>query len=839
MSCKKVFLLLAAVMMSMTSFAQMSEDKIIEYIAEQQEKGVPQEQIVRDLNKRGVTLKQLQQIRSKYEKRKSTGMIGRTLSDGTTSNVSRARQQRAMENNPKYADGKTLNMLQTENDMNRYAKATDSERYDMMYEESMFLFTDSLALLAESLKHKEKEIFGHNLFKNDNLTFEPSLNLATPKNYVLGPGDEVIIDIWGASQTTIQETISPDGNIVVENIGPVYLGGLTVQEADKYIKNVFSQIYSGLDAEENNSFIQLSLGQNRSILVNVMGEVTNPGTYQMSSFGTVFNALYLAGGVSEIGTLRSVKVYRDNRQIASLDLYDYLMKGNTGSDIRLEDNDVVVVSPISCLVNIDGRVRRPMYYEMTGDESLADLLDFAGGMASDAYRKDVRVTRMGDVKRSIYTVSKDNLASFRMEDGDSVYVDSILISYSNMAEVRGAVNRPGMFEVGNGINTITDLINTAGGIREDAFLNRALLSRTNPDKTLTNKSIDLEGLLEGKVADETLRNNDVLFIPSLFDVREEPTFSVFGEVQFPGVYEYADNTHIEDIILQAGGLTDAASISKVDVVRRTRDRSSLENNQTLSETFSFSISEGLKVNDQSFVLEPFDEVYVRKSPGYASNNRVSVEGEVIFPGYYYLSSKGERLSDLVQRAGLFTAEAYPSGARLERVMTEDERLRLKDITNLLSKNDSTSIETVDLATTFYVGINLQAAINEPGGQEDILLRDGDRLIVPEFSNTVKMNGQVMYSNTVPFVKGRNLKYYINKAGGYSEDARRSRAYVIYMNGTVTKAKKYSNRLVQPGCEIIVPSKSEHEGMSTSEILSLSSTSASLATVVIALLNLFR
>ncbi len=832
----KLLLILALSLGTVAASAQMSEDKIIEYIAEQQEKGVPQEQIAKDLVSRGVSIQQLQQLRAKYEKRSSTGIIGNTVQTQKDRSRNSTNNSRGSINN-----SKTLNMVQSEEDMRLAKTASGDEFNQMFYDESDFLFPDSLSLMMQMFekKNRKKEIFGHNLFKSENIIFEPNPNISTPRNYLLGPGDEVIVDIWGASQTSIIETISPDGNIVVENIGPVYLSGMTVQEANKHLKNVFSQIYSGLDDGEGENNINLSLGQNRSIQVNVMGEVENPGTYQMSSFSTVFNALYLAGGVSEIGTLRAIKVYRSNRQISSVDLYDYLMNGNIDKDIRLEDNDVIVVSPINCLVAIGGRIRRPMLYEMQPDESLAKLIEYAGGFISDAYRKDVSVTRMGDVQRSIYTVRAQDFETFYVADGDSVGVDSIMVTYSNMAEVRGAVMRPGKFQVGESIRTVDDLIKAAGGFREDAFLTRALLNRTNPDKTMVNKALDLSKYPDGLAFDEEVRNNDVLYIPSLFDVRESPTFSVFGEVQFPGVYAYADNTHIEDVILQAGGLTDAASIAKVDVVRRSREKTSLNANENLSKTFSFSISENLAISDEAFVLEPFDEVYVRRSPGYASNRRVLVEGEVMFPGYYSLSTKEERLSDIVKRAGLFTTEAYPAGARLERTMTAEEKLRLKDMTKMLTKNDSTSMSAVDLATTFNVGIDLQAAVEEPGGEEDIFLRDGDRLIVPEFSNTVKMNGQVMYSNTIPFVDGKNLMYYIDKAGGYSEDARRNRAYVVYANGTVMRARKHSAKLVQPGCEIVVPAKSERERMSTSEILSLSSTSASLATVIIAMINLFK
>ena len=819
----------------MTAWGQMSDDKIIEYVQEQQAKGMTQEQIIYNLNRRGVTVQQLQRMRDKYEKQQSTGVLGNTVP--TQEQASRTRTQ-----------GGGLNQVRANEDFTddrrvvRDRRTIQNERLQNMYDESMFMFADSLYLLKMSLMPR-KEIYGHDIFKNRDLTFEPSANVATPQNYRLGPGDEVIIDIWGASQNTIQEVISPDGNIMVEGLGPVYLNGKTVQEADAYIKKVFSQIYSGLDGADSNSSIKLSLGQNRSILVNVMGDVENPGTYQMSSFATVFNAIYMAGGVSEIGSVRNIKLYHENKEIATIDMYDYIRNGKVQEDIRLSDNDVVIVSSHSLLVTIDGRIRRPMYYEMTKDETLDKLIDYAGGLESDAYRKDVRVIRMGDFQREIYTVTKEQQSGFKLMDGDSVYVDSIQVTFANMAEVRGAVFRPGQFQIDGSITTVKGLIEAAGGLKEDAFPTRALLSRTNPDKTLTNLSIDIKGLMEGTAQDEQLRNNDVLFIPSLFDIGEVKTFSVYGEVMFPGDYRYADNTSIEDLILQAGGLKEDASLSKVDVVRRSRDKQATAKSESLAETFSFSINEDLSIQDNDFRLEPYDEVYVRRSPGYSVNRRVIVEGEVTFPGYYSLATNTERLSDIMARVGDFSNEAYPEGARLERKMTDDERKRMRDIAEILSSNDSLALaRAVDKllsATTYDVGINLKEAMEKPGGNADIVLRDGDRIIIPVFTNTVRINGEVMYSNTTPFVKGKNLKFYIEKAGGFSEKAKKNKAYVVYMNGSVAKAKKRSSKLVQPGCEIVVPAKRERDGLKTTEILSLGSTSASLATVVLALMNLLK
>ncbi len=830
---RKLVLSFAFMLTGIMASAQMSDEKIIEYVQQQQAKGVSQEQIVYDLNRKGVTMQQLQRMRDKYEKQmQSGGTMGATIQTGAA--TSRTRNQ-----------GASLNLVQaaesSSNGIVVDSKTMEKERLQSMYDEAMFLFVDSVYLLRQSLLPQKKEIYGHEIFRSRSMTFEPSSNLATPLNYKLGPGDEVIIDIWGASQTTIQQVISPDGNIMVEDLGPVYLNGKTIQEADVYVRKTLSSIYSGLDGDDSN--IKLSLGQNRSVMVNVMGDVENPGTYQVSSFATVFNALYMAGGVNDMGSMRNIKLYRDNEEVAKVDMYDYIRNGKVQEDIRLNDNDVIVVSPLTLLVNIDGRIRRPMLYEMKEDETLADLIEYAGGLQSDAYRKDVRLVRMGDFQREIFTVSKQQQGSFKLMDGDSIYVDSIQVTYANMAEVRGAVFRPGMFQIGDDISTVRQLVQAAGGLKEDAFPTRALLNRTNPDKTQTNLSIDIKGVMDGTAQDETLRNNDVLFIPSLFDVGEVKTFSIYGQVLFPGDYHYADNTTIEDLILQAGGLREDASLSKVDVVRRNRDKEATEKTESLSETFSFSIDENLRIQDNDFRLMPYDEVYIRRSPGYATNRRVVVEGEVTFPGYYSLVTNNERLSDIMSRVGQFSLEAYPEGARLERKMTDDERIRMRDIAEILAAEDSialaSALNKLSTVSTYNVGINLKEAMEKPGGNADIVLRDGDRIIVPVFTNTVKINGEVMFTNTTPYVKGKSLKYYIDKAGGYSQKAKKNKAYVVYMNGSVSKAKKGASRMVQPGCEIVVPARRERDGLKATEILSLGSTSASLATVVLALMNLLK
>lgn len=806
--------------------AQMSEDRIIKFIAEQQQEGKSQEQIVFELSRRGVTVQQLQAIRAKYDKQKSTGVIGETLLE--ENRVNRARTQNG-----------SLGYMDLNNPNEQTAPLTQEERLQELYNESMFLFADSIYLLKQSLMPLTREIYGHNIFKNKNLTFSPSLNISTPTNYKLGPGDEVIIDIWGASQMTVQQTISPDGNIVVENLGPIYLNGLTVEEANGQIKRQFSQIYAGLSDENATSHINLSLGQVRSIQVNVMGEVENPGTYTLSAFATVFNALYMAGGVSDIGSMRDVKLYRNSVEIASVDIYEYMQSGVIKDDIRLTDNDVIIVPPYRSMVSIDGRIRRPMLYEMRPTESLQQLIDYAGGLLSDAFKRDLRIIRMGEFQREIYTVRSEEFNSFLLADGDSVYVDSILTTFDNMVEARGSFFRPGEFQLNEYTNSVGKLVEIAGGLKEEAFLTRAILSRTNSDKTLSNLAVDIDGIVKGDVADIELKRGDLLFVPSIFDIKEEPTLQIYGEVMFPGRYKYADNMQIEDLIILAGGMKMAASISKIDVIRKTLDNKSLIANDTLSTTYTFSVNEDLAIQDNSFLLMPYDEVYIRRSPGIVDVKKVMLDGEVLFPGYYSLTTNSERISDVISRAGMFTSEAYPLGARLERIMTDEERLRMKDLTKIIAANDSAALASLDMTTTFYVGIDLEAAINNPGGDEDIFLRDGDRIIVPAFTNTVKMNGEVMYSNTITYSEGKRLNYYVDKAGGYTQHAKKRKAYIVYMNGSVARARRFSTKLVQPGCEIVVPTKGEREGMTTPEIISLSSTSASLATVVLALINLFK
>ena len=706
---------------------------------------------------------------------------------------------------------------------------------------------DSTRLAQPSVEQKEdptQQIFGHNIFTNENLTFEPNVNVATPVDYRLGPGDEVIIDVWGASETTIRETISPEGSIHVSNLGPVYLSGKTVKEANAYLKEEFAKIYSGVSGNMPNTQVKLTLGQIRSIQVNVMGEVAVPGTYTLSAFASVFHALYRAGGVNEIGSLRSIRVVRGGSVVADLDVYDFIMKGNLKDDIRLEDGDVILVQPYQSLVQISGKVKRPMFYEMKEGETAALLIDFAGGFTGDAYKKAVRVIRKSGRELQVYNVDEQEFAAFPMDDGDQVSVDSVLQRFENRVEIRGAVYRAGLYQLDGGMNTVKQLIQKSEGVRGDAFLNRAILDREREDLEHEIIQVDVKGILNGTVADIPLQKNDVLYIPSIHDLKEEATLTIHGEVANPGTYLYSDNMTVEDLVLQAGGLLESASTTKVEVARRVKNPKSSQFSQVVGESFAFDLKDGFLTGEgsENFHLQPFDEVYIRKSPAYHKQQNVVVGGEVLFSGSYALSKKNERLSNLIEKAGGVTPDAYVRGARLIRQMTEDEKNRREATLRMArsgSGKDSISVDMLDLSDFYSVGINLEKALARPGGDDDLVLREGDMLYVPEYVSTVKINGAVMYPNTVTYKEGEDLKYYINQAGGFANNAKKKKAFVVYMNGTVSRLKTRNSKAIEPGCEIIVPSKDKRNRMSPAEILSIGTSTASLATMIATLVNLFK
>ena len=701
-------------------------------------------------------------------------------------------------------------------------KKNSSELFD--FEDEAWEQLDSIP----QKKNIKRVIFGHDIFNNKKLTFEPEMNIATPSDYKLGPGDAVFIDNWGASQKSISSTVSPEGELDSEGFGPIQGSGLTVAQANSRLKATIGSRYSG-------SNIKLSVGQTKTISVNVMGAVETPGTYTLSAFSTVFHALYMAGGVSEIGSLRDIRVFRNGRQISTVDIYDYILNGKLSGNIKLSSGDIIIVNPYECLVNITGKIKRPMFYEMKKNESVATLLKYAGGFAGDAYTKNLRLVRKAGGVKSVYTIDEFERTSFQLMDEDSVFVDSTLNRYSNMVEIKGAVFRPGMYQVDGNISTVRQLIERAGGMTEDAVTTRGIMHRMTKERSLQAVSLDLKGIMEHTSPDVSLQNEDVIYIPSNRERKLQRFLKITGEVQHPGEFDYAEGTTLEDLILRAGGLTDAASLIKIEVSRRIRNASATKAPLFVAKTYSFEMKDGFVVTGEpGFVLEPYDEIYVRKSPGYVGQEHVLVDGEVAFAGTYVLTRKNYRLSDLINAAGGINEQAYIGGAKLIRKMSEEEKKRYQTILTGALKNDSLTSK-LQVGDERYIGIDLAGAIAHPGSEQwDVVLQDGDHLIIPQQNNTVSINGEVLYPNTVTYKDGASLDYYIDQAGGYGEKARKKRVFAIQMNGTVTRVK--SAKDILPGCEIIVPMKKERKRMTFSEIMSLGSITATLGAVIATLVK---
>lgn len=826
-----IFLLMTA--SAAVAQSSMTDQQIIAFVLEEQEKGTSQQQIATQLLKRGVSIDQLKRVKQKYERQMSGGGLG--AKDITTDGKSRLRK-----NNAKKTDDGDVSQYRQKDGNRVKSNVYDETNLDLMdMQDELNSFVPDSAAIFERLLKQEKEsknkkkVFGHDIFNNEELSFEPNMNIATPSNYRLGAGDAVYIDIWGSSNNSFEGTITPDGTIQIEGYGPVSISGMTVEEANKKLRRE-------LGARYENSQIRLTVGQTKTIMVNVMGEVKAPGTYTLSAFASVFHALYMAGGINEIGTLRDIKVYRNNKLVSTVDVYDYILNGKLSGNVKLTDNDVIVVGPYDCLVNITGKVKRPMYYEMKKTESVGTLLQYAGGFTGDAYKKSIRLIRKAGTQYSVYNVGEFEMQDFHLSDDDSLSVDSILPRYSNMAEIKGAVFRPGMYQIGGQINSVRSLIEHAEGVTEQAFTARGVMHRMKADRTLEVLAVDVAGILDGKVADIPLRNEDVLYIPSKKELLAEQTLTIHGEVVYPGVYQFADNETVEDFILQAGGLKDAASVMKVDVSRRIVNPYATTASDTIAQTFSFKIKDGFVIDGQpGFVLKPYDEVYVRKSPGYSVQQNVKVEGEVMFSGTYTLAKKNQRLSEIIEQAGGLMPTAYAKGARLERIITPEERLRMETVIKMAKaqsgEQDSVNMKKLDLGYTYYVGINLDKALEEPGSNYDIVLREGDRIIIPEYSNTVKISGDVMYPNTVAYRKGKGIGYYVDQAGGWGNRAKKSRTYIIYMNGTVARAG-YKTK-PEPGCEIIVPSKPKANKMTPAEIMTIGTGTASIATMIATIANI--
>ena len=801
---KRIFILFSfALLVAGGAFAQaMSDDEVVAYVKSGLAQGKQKKTIYNELMVKGVSTTQLQRIKDKYEQQQSNAVANKGNNNVDTQRV-----------NPEQAEDKAPAQS---NDLN-----VDGPEGGI-------------------------KVFGRDIFRTANLTFEPSMNIATPVNYRLGPGDQLQIEVWGASEANITQKVTPDGYISIPNVGPINVNGLTVQAASNRIKAKLSQIYSGMASSNVNlsTNVKVSLGQIRTIQVNIMGEVARPGTYALSSFSTVFHALYKAGGMSRMGSLRNIKVVRGGRTVATVDVYDYIINGRSHSDIRLQEGDVILASPYEALVLIKGKVKRPMYYEMKSSESIRTLIGFAGGFSNDAYRGSVTVDRNNSKERTVATVDDMNFGVFKVKDGDVVSVGEILDRYDNRIEVKGAVYRPGYYELGKDIQTVRDLIQRADGLLEYAFTNRAVLHRENDDKTLEVIALNVKAILDGTEPDVTLQKNDVLFIPSKYDLESKGTLEIRGEVYNPNIFPFAANTKLEDLIIMAGGLTESASTVRVDVTRRIIDKKGTKKQKEIAKTYTFGVKEGFVVEgDPGFVLEPYDQVFVRRSPGYSEKINVSVAGEVEFEGDYALNVRNERLSDVIEKAGGLTEFAYIDGARLERQMTPEEYKQAQELmamvksNNQISGNDSIVVPTV--SRTYSVGINLKEIMENPHSAIDPVLQEGDVIVVPQYMNTVSVSGSVRKPNSVVYDPKMKLKDYINEAGGYAERARKSGTFILYPNGHIKELGRNAKaKDIVGGSKIIVPQKGRSQwNIATS--LSTVTTSVSMLAVSASLINAMK
>lgn len=794
----------------------MTDSQVIEYVQQALQQGKDQQTIAMELLSKGATQEQLLRLKSMYSGSSTSGSSSQA-GEGASSldSGTRARKTTAPNEAGTTGEGAAEDAGMWTNDM----KETMKKRQELKVSPS-----------------SENDVFGRNIFNIEKLTFQPNLSMATPENYRLGPGDEVIIDVWGASQNTMRLGISPDGYVNIANLGPVYLNNMTIKDARQLLKQELGKIYA--DSANN---IQVTLGNIRTIQVNVMGEVMAPGTYALSSLSTVFHALYVAGGVSDIGSLRNVQVARAGKTIARLDVYEYIMKGQIQDDIRLQDGDVVIVPTYEELVKITGKVKRPMFYEMKHGESAATLLKYAGGFSSDGYKKSIRVLRRDGKEFSVKTVNDMDYSAFKLIDGDVVTVDSILNRFNNRLEVKGAVYHPGVFELSGSLNTVRQLVEKADGLLGDAFTGRAVLYRERENLTKEVMPVDIEGILKGTSPDIALQKNDILYIPSIHDLQDMGKVTISGEVNKPGNYTYAEHMSLEDLVITAGGLKESASLVRVDVSRRIRDPKGTAEPDVIGQNFSFGLKDGFVVDGEAgFELQPYDQVFVRRSPSYNEQMNVTVEGEVLYRGDYTLNTKSERLSSLVQRAGGVSRYAYVRGAKLRRVANEEELRRMEDVVKMVRREIGEAMATslgLKVDSTFTVGIDLEAALANPGGDADLVLREGDVLTVPEYNNTVKVNGAVMMPNTVSYAKGKSVKYYLNQAGGYSANAKKSQKFIIYMNGQVAEVKGTGKKQIEPGCEIVVPNKTKK--FNFANIVSNATSFASLATMLASLATMMK
>ncbi|GGZ37828.1 capsule polysaccharide transporter [Echinicola pacifica] len=735
---------------------------------------------------------------------------------------------------------------------------------------------------------EEKKIFGYNLFRHKNLNFSPSLNIPTPQNYIIGAGDQLLIDIYGDSQQSYDLSVNAEGRVYIPNVGPINVGGSSIEAATARLKQEMSSIYSDLNSGNPRTFMQIRLGNIRSIQVSMVGELNKPGTYTLPSFASVFNALYAAGGPNKSGSFRSIKVFRDSRQVAEVDIYDYLINGNQGENIRLQDNDVIMVPAVQTRVEIVGPVRREGLFEILPQEDINDLISYAGGFKSEAFQQRLSVRRVSDEARKVADVSKEQFESFKVQDGDMFLVDTKLERYENRVQISGAVYHPGEFALFEGM-TVKDLIDKAQGLRGEAFLNRATLYRTQTDMTLEIVPVNVQEVINGTATNIYLQREDVLHIPSKYDLKEEYYVKISGEVNSPGAFAFAANMTVQDLVLEARGFKESASDAYIEVARRVKDRTDGQ----IAEIITIDIDNNLQIDEEGkkIVLQPFDHVIIRRSPGFQREKMVRVEGEVNYPGQYTIATSAERISDLLKRAGGINQFAYPKGATLIRrtefyTPESDNEIKSKDLRavkqnlikeegknteaeiNILSRidekidekggdlanqkglasgeykinrvmevaaADSSRVAVVEFRPQELIGIDLKYIMENPGSPQDLILEEGDILSIPKELQTVRMRGEVLFPTSARYEHGYAFKRFISKAGGFTDNARKGKSYVVYANGDVQRTKHilfFKNYpKIEPGAEIIVPKKPDRTPMSATNWIGVASSLATLGILI--------
>ena len=799
----------------------MSDQQVLQFISKEVKAGTSESQIVTKLMQKGVNIEQIRRLRNQYD---------RQVSDRGASRAADGAVRMATERMQGNGDGTTSQELTTAQ------QGTTGAVYSDAKEDVAVAEREVKAMQEVTPETEGKKVFGHDIFSQANPSFQPPVNTPVPDSYVLGAGDQVVVDIYGASQETLVHTISPDGTITVAGYGPIYLSGLSVAGAQSKLRATIGSRYQ-------TSNLRMTVSKTRTIQVNLMGEVNAPGTYQLSAFANVFYALYRAGGVSPLGTLRNIEVYRNGKLVTVVDLYKFILEGRLAGNINLQDNDLIIVPTYNCLVGVTGNVKRPMFYEMRKDETVATLINYAGGFLGDAHKSSVRLVRQTGERYQIYNVSEFEMSTFKIDDGDAISVDGMINRFENMVEIKGAVFRPGQFHLGGNVNSVKTLIEAADGLTEDAYTSHAVVHRLKEDRTLIVMPVNVQGIIDGSVPDFPLQNEDVVFIPTEKELRMERTFTISGAVMSPGPYEYADNTTIEDLVVMAGGLRDEASLMRVEVSRVIRDPMATEKSDQYAKKFYFDLKNGLVIdNERTFLLEPYDHVTIYNSPVFNQARLVTVTGEVNWEGTVALEHKVTRLSDIIEMVGGLTPHAYLKGASMTRRMSDEERVRrsatLEAVRQILTeKGDSIAYSRMDLENNYPVYIDLEKAINDPSSDANIQLREGDRIFVPEYDPIVRVSGDVMFPNTLFYESGKDYKYYVNEAGGFGHRAKKSKTFIVYQNGRAMLTKKGARP--EPGCEIVVVSKKRRQPWTLTDAVRAVSGLSSMAAMITAITYMIK